>query len=124
MPDISYEIIATVLVVIFYLFAGQAVKTRWKHIFVINPLKITAEATGRASLSKLQVLFFTLIVLWVSIFWVLQTGKLVPMDTSVLMLLGVAVGGSGVGRVANNARSRVDPVQHYHSNYQISQLLG
>ena len=107
MPEIPSEVTTTILVVILYLFAGYAVKTRWKHKFVINPLKITAEATGRASLSKIQVLFFTLIVLWVSIFWVLQTGKLVPMDTSVLMLLGVAVGGSGVGRVANGVRSRV-----------------
>lgn len=107
MSDILYAIASSVLVAILYLFAANAVKSRWKHKFVINPLKITAESTGRASLSKAQVLFFTLIVLWISIYWVMKTGELTPINTSILSLLGVAVAGSGVGRVAKNVRSRV-----------------
>lgn len=107
MSNILYVIASSVLVAILYLFAANAVKSRWKHKFVINPLKITAESTGRASLSKAQVLFFTLIVLWISIYWVMKTGELTPINTSILSLLGVAVAGSGVGRVAKNVRSRV-----------------
>ena len=105
--SILSAIIATTLAVIFYLFAANAVKSRWGHKLAINPLKITAEPTGRASLSKTQVFFFTLIVLWISIYWVIQEGKLVPINVSILWLLGVTAGGAGLGRAANTVRSRV-----------------
>lgn len=105
--SILSAIIATALAAIFYLFAATAAKLRWGHKLAINPLKITAEPTGRASLSKTQVFFFTLIVLWISIYWVIQEGKLVPINDSILWLLGVAAGGAGLGRAANTVRSRV-----------------
>lgn len=107
MFNIPHAIVATVLVLIFYFLAANTVKPRWGYKLPVNPLKITAEATGRASLSKTQVLFFTLIVAWLSIYWVVHEGRLVPINNSILILLGVAVGGAGLGRVAGTARSRV-----------------
>jgi len=47
-------------------------------------------------------------VLWISIYWVIEEkGNLVPINDSILWLLGVAAGGAGLGRAANIVRSRV-----------------
>ncbi|MCY4305777.1 MAG: hypothetical protein OXC62_13520 [Aestuariivita sp.] len=104
------SVVATVLVFIFYLLAANSVKSQWEHKLLINPLKITTEANGRASLSKTQVFFFTLIVAWLSIYWIMEEGKLVPLNDSIIMLLGIAAGGAGLGRVAGAARFQVTGV--------------
>ena len=103
-PD---ELIATVLVIIFYLFAGYTVRHRWQQKVIINPLKIIADNSGRASLSSTQVFFFTLIVLWLAIYWVIKDGSLIPIHDSVLWLLGIALVGSGVGKTVDRTRFRV-----------------
>ena len=95
---------ATVTVLVLYGLAGFAVKRRWEHKIVVHPLKVVADASGRASLSCTQVLFFTLIVLWLAIYWVTREGTLVPFDSSVLGLLGIAIVGSGVGKITDSAR--------------------
>ena len=100
-------VLATALVAIFYLFAAVAISALWGHKLPANPLKITAESSGRASLSKSQVFFFTLIIAWLALYWVLREGELIPFDNSILILLGVAAGGAGLGRVAGAARFRV-----------------
>ena len=105
-PSIE-AIMATALVAVFYLFATVAVRSRWEDKLLLNPLKITAESNGRASLSKTQVFFFTMVVAWLSIYWVMRGGGLIPFDNSILFLLGVAAGGAGLGRVAGGARARV-----------------
>ena len=64
---------ASVLLAIIYLFAGFAVRQRWGHHVALNPLKIIAGVSGRASLSNAQVFFFTLIVAWLALFWVFKT---------------------------------------------------
>lgn len=107
MFSISPAIAATVLIFIFYLLAANAVKSRWGYKLLISPLKVTAEATGRASLSKTQVFFFTLLVAWLSVYWLTKTGELVPLNNSIIILLGIAAGGAGLGRVAGTARSRI-----------------
>ena len=71
-PD---EIVATVLILVLYGLASFAVKNRWQHKIVVSPLKVIADSSGRASLSCAQVFFFTLIVLWLAIYWVLREGK-------------------------------------------------
>ena len=100
------ELFATVLVLTLYGLAGFAVRNRWDHKLPLNPLKIIAGSSGRASLSSAQVFFFTLIVLWLAIYWVLRAGQLVPVDNSVLVLLGIALAGSGVGKITDSARFR------------------
>ena len=100
-------IIATSLVAIIYALASMAVKHRWNHVAPINPLKIIADFTGRASLSNMQVFFFTLIVTWLAIYWVVQAGALIPINSSLLALLGIAVVGSGASKAVDTSRLRV-----------------
>ena len=100
-------ILATVCVVLLYCLAGLVVKSRWGGTWFVNPLKITAHISGRASLSRTQVFAFTLVFAWISVFWLLKTGQLLSIDDTVLALLGIAVAGAGMGRVADTTRFRV-----------------
>ena len=101
-----YPFLATVLALVLYGLSSFAVRNRWENKILLNPLKIIADTRGRASLSSAQVFFFTLIVLWLAIYWVLRAGQLVPIDTSVLGLLGIALAGSGVGKITDSTRFR------------------
>ncbi len=101
------EIVATASILILYIAACFAVKNRWNDKITLNPLKIIADPSGKASLSSAQVMFFTLIVLWLAIYWVVQEGELVSIDKSVLVLLGITIVGSGVGKVTDATRFRV-----------------
>lgn len=107
MTDVKYAIAATALLAILYALASCSVRKRWDNKAPINPLKILADATGRASLANTQVFFFSLIVLWLSLYWVMQTGELKIFDDTVLGLLGITVGGAAGGKVADAARNRV-----------------
>ena len=107
MSSPPHAIVATVLVVVLYAFAVNAVKHLWEHKLSINPLKLVSDPTGRASLSAIQVLFFTMIVVWLATYWALQERTLVPIDDSLLALLGIASAGSLLGKGANTARFRV-----------------
>ena len=106
MFSILHAIVATVLILVLYGLSSFAVRSRWQHKFVSDPLKIIADASGRASLSSAQVFFFTLIVLWLAIYWVVQEGKLISIDNSVLGLLGIAIVGSCVGKITDSTRFR------------------
>ena len=104
MFNVPDGVAATVLILFLYGLASFAVRDRWRHKVVISPLKVIADGSGRASLSSAQVFFFTLIVLWLAIYWLLREGTLISLDNSVLGLLGIAVVGSGVGKITDSAR--------------------
>ena len=106
MSSVLDAVVATFLILVLYGLSSYAVRNRWGHRVVLNPLKIVADAGGKASLSSAQVFFFTLIVLWLAIYWVVQEGKLISIDNSVLGLLGIAIVGSGVGKITDSTRSR------------------
>jgi hypothetical protein len=105
--NIPHSVTASVLVLILYLFAGVAVRQRWNHRIALNPLKIVAGASGRASLSNAQVFFFTLIVAWLALYWVIREGELIPINDTVLALLGIAVVGSAAGKATAISKFRV-----------------
>jgi hypothetical protein len=107
MLSIFDAIVATVLVAILYLAAAYSVKEKWGHRMPLNPLKIIAGVSGRASLSNAQVFFFTLLVAWLAIYWVVRAGALVPLNNTVLGLLGIAVVGAGASKATAIARFRV-----------------
>ena len=107
MLSILHAIVAAVPILALYGFASFAVRSRWEHKVLVSPLKVIADASGRASLSSAQVFFFTLIVLWLAIYWVIQEGKLISIGNSVLGLLGIAIVGSGVGKITDSTRFRV-----------------
>ncbi len=107
MTDPLSAILATASVLFLYIVAGFGIRSRWGGTWFVQPLKITAHISGRGSLSRTQVFFFTLIFIWISIFWLLKSGKLLSIDDTVVALLGIAVAGAGLGRVADTTRFRV-----------------
>jgi len=66
-----------------------------------SPLHLISGPDGRASLSKLQVLFFSLVVFGLVTFFLLRTGRLVEISGAILTLLGIAGGGAALARIVD-----------------------
>jgi hypothetical protein len=76
----------------------------WKRTLTyLNPVVMTAGPYGKASLSKLQLLWFTIIILSVLVYLLCLTGDLSDLPGSVLYLLGISAAGTvGTGVAFNN----------------------
>ena len=94
-------VLATVAVLLAYGVAAWARKS-------FNVLVITQGVHARASLSNLQLLFFTLTVLWVVVAFLTWTGELAGLSGDVVMLLGIGAAGTAGGKVAAVAKGRLD----------------
>jgi hypothetical protein len=80
-------------------------KIPWFKYF--DPVLMTAGADGKGSLSKLQILFFSLIVFGLMSYIVLRTGVLSDMSTTVLTLLGITAVGSAAAKATDVQRNRI-----------------
>ncbi len=97
---------ATLVVVLAYAVAAAARKAAggdgsW------NPLAITRGVHARASLSKLQTFFFSLVVLWVVVAALVWTGELAGLSDDVVVLLGIGAAGTAGGKLTAVAKSRL-----------------
>lgn len=112
--DTSHWIIATTIMTLVYLFIGYCVASvsrQWnRQRLVLNPLKIVAGSNRVASWSTLQIMFFTFIVLWLSIYWLLKYKGLVELQGDLAILLGIAGAGTVLGKATDNSRSRLSQV--------------
>ncbi len=72
-----------------------------------NVLVITQGVHPRASLSKLQLFFFSLVVLWVVVAFLIWTGKLTGLSNDVLILLGIGAVGTAGGKATAIAKTRL-----------------
>lgn len=75
--------------------------------WVLSPVKATAGRTGHASLSKLQVLFFTFLVVGLLVFLLLRTGALGNLSQDVLLLIGISAGGAAGSAATVAVRQRL-----------------
>jgi hypothetical protein len=73
----------------------------------LDPVQITANAYGRASLAKLQIFGFSLIVFGLLLYYQLRTGVLSGLSKDVLILLGISAVGTAGGRVTYAAKRRL-----------------
>lgn len=77
----------------------------WRHF---NPVVLTAGGNGRGSATKLQVLFFSLVVFGlVSYIW-MTTGYLSDLSSTVLLLMGISGLGATVSSATDVAKTRLD----------------
>ena len=93
--------LATLAVVGFYAVAACVRRSA-------NPLVITQGAHARASLSKLQLFFFTLAVVWVAVAILTWTHKLAGLSADVVVLLGIGAAGTTGGKLTAIAKRRLD----------------
>ena len=106
--------IATAIMAVIYLLIGYCVASvsrQWHHQrIVLNPLKVVAGSNRVASWSTLQILFFTFIVLWLSVYWLLKHKGLVDLQGDLAILLGIAGAGTVLGKATDNTRSMLSQV--------------
>jgi hypothetical protein len=74
-----------------------------------NPLRITAGLDGRASLSNLQVFFFTVLVFVMLAYVLMRTGVLSDLSTTVLELLGISGIGATAAKGADSSKTAMEP---------------
>lgn len=97
---------ATAVLIGAYLLAAWA-RSRNGNGWSWNILVITQGAHARASISKLQLFFFTLIVLWVVVADLVWTGRLIGLSSDILILLGIGAAGTAGGKVTAIAKKQL-----------------
>lgn len=100
-------LVALGVLVFLYSVAALATKTNEHGQSGWNPLVITAGQFGRGSLSRLQVFYFTLIVIASLTYILVGTQKLDGLSEDVLMLLGISAVGAAGGQVMAVTRKRL-----------------
>lgn len=100
-------VIASVVVVLFYILAAVSRPGSSDGSWRGNPLAITAGVFGRASLSNLQVFYFSLIVFWLLTYYVVKEGMLIGLSPDILYLLGIGAAGTAGAKVAAVTRKRL-----------------
>ncbi|EXI77469.1 MAG: hypothetical protein AW10_03823 [Candidatus Accumulibacter appositus] len=113
-------IVAIVVVLLAYVLAGLAVPKEEKKLGVFaNPLRIIKGPFGRASLSSLQIIWFSLVVLGVSTYVLMRTGQLTELSMDVVVLLGIAALGTAAGKATAKSNKSVNS-----ESYLLLQQLG
>ena len=84
----------------------------------INPLFMASGTNGKASLSRLQLLWFTILVMSVLVFLFVETGSLSDLPDSVLALLGVSASGTILSGLTNGTKNRLSFVNWQWLNDQ------
>jgi hypothetical protein len=100
--------IALAITLVLYIIGALSIprrsEGRWSRL---NPLWMALDGSGRASLAQMQIIFFTVIVLYLVTYILLRTGILASLSQSVLLLLGIAGVGSIGGTLATNNTQRL-----------------
>ena len=79
---------------------------KWSFLKCLSPIAMTSDNFDTGSLSKLQILFFTLLVAYNLLFLVLWEGQLFSLTTSVAYLLGIPALGTLGTQIATTTRDR------------------
>ena len=77
----------------------------WRYL---DPVFLSAGPYGKGSLSKLQILFFSFIVIALLAYVLLRVGRLSDVSYTVLALIGIAGVGSAAANATDIARRRID----------------
>jgi hypothetical protein len=73
----------------------------------LDPVQITANSYGRASLAKLQIFGFSLLVFGLMLYYQLRMGVLITLSTDVLALLGISAIGATGGKLTQITKRRL-----------------
>ena len=125
-PRFWSGLIAAIFVGLCYVGAALSRPLRPEMGSRFNPLVITAGVFGRASLANLQILFFSLIVIWLLVHLVLWTGRLSALSTDVLYLMGIGGLGTAGAKVTSIVRKRLsfENVSWLRRKYWIETDIG
>ncbi len=100
--------IVTALAFVFLVYiAGASAVSSGKGLARLNPIRLAVDGSGRASIANMQIIFFSLIVLFLVTYILLRTGILANLSSDVLVLLGIAWLGSVGGAAVDTNRRRL-----------------
>jgi len=101
------SLFASGIILLLYSLAALVAEDRYEGQSRLNPLVITAGMYGRASLSKLQIFFFSLIVVWMLTYFLMANSTISNLSETVLVLLGVSAAGTLTGKLTTVERKRI-----------------
>lgn len=103
--------LALLIVILIYILSvvtrGKMTNKKEKIKYQWSPVTITAGKFGRASLSRLQIYGFTILVAGLIVYIRLRTGVLSDISNDVLLLLGISAGGTAGSQLAATAKKRL-----------------
>jgi hypothetical protein len=107
---------AAAFVAFLYGFAAIGVslyENRWRIVKVswfrcLDPVVMCSGPDSRGSMSRLQILYFTVIVSGLLLFILLRVGLLSDLSQQVLLLLGISAVGATATKVTENNKERID----------------
>jgi hypothetical protein len=101
-------VLVTVITALLYIFASLSISAPAPGLGArLNPLRLAVDGSGRASLANMQIIFFSVIVLYLVAYVLLRTGTLASLSNDVLLLLGIAGIGSVGGTLATSTTQRL-----------------
>lgn len=74
----------------------------------LDPVVLTAGSDGKGSASKLQILFFSCVVVGLLAFVILRTGVLSNVSSTILTLLGISAFGATISGATDASKNRLD----------------
>ena len=86
---------------------GLRPKPPASFVSALDPVQITSNLHGRASLAKLQIFLFTMIVFGMLLFFQLRCGILAGMSADILALLGISAVGAAGGKMTYTHKRRL-----------------
>jgi hypothetical protein len=116
--DRASSLVATVLVTaMIYVFAAVGVslyENTWRvktrqvtWIRCLDPVVLSSGPDSAGSISRLQILFFSVLVFGILTFILLRIGLLSAMSSTVLLLLGISAFGAAASKAADNQKERL-----------------
>lgn len=109
----TMRVLAAVIVLGIYLIAALAARSGRRRrsdapetglAAALHPLVVTQDALGRGSLSRMQILFFTLIVVGTLLYVFLRTGVVSNLSADLLWLMGIAGAGTVLAQQVTASR--------------------
>lgn len=105
--------ICVVCILLAYVWIAFAIRkgdhTLLSFVRTLNPVKVTAGPDGKGSLSKFQILSFSLTVFGLILLLMLQTGVLSDLSATILALLGISGIGATIAKGADAQRTTIAP---------------
>jgi hypothetical protein len=83
-------------------------ETRVPWYRYLDPVVMSSDSSGGGSISRLQILFFSVIVFGILFYTLIRVGYLSDMSATVLLLLGVSGVGAAASKVTDVNRNRLD----------------
>jgi hypothetical protein len=112
LPSFAITLLATALVYALVAFAAANQENRFRNPTIcrlrfLDPVVLSSGPSGAGSMSRLQILFFSVLLFGILTFIELRVGLLADMSQDILLLLGISGVGAATSRGVDTQRNRL-----------------